>query len=154
MRDWRRARTYMRSAQSLVIWLLAPEQLVPALKIVWRTIKVLAFMFFVAMGLLIYSWPMLIWGSFYEEHRWNPIPEPHRTIFVVGSFCLGGLWLYVLRCQERVLYGCIEIVAAVLTFYFTVVNKFPVETRLEFEGVRDSLYSNRRRSLHFCQRSR
>ena len=131
MRDWRQTQTYLRSAQSLVIWLLAPEQLVPALKIARRTIWVLASMFFVAAGLIIYAGPMLFWGSVYEEHKWNPIPEPHRTIFVVAMFSLGGFWLYVLRCQERVLYGCIEIAAAVLTFYFTVVNRFPVETRLE-----------------------
>ena len=60
----------------------------------------------------------------------------------------------MLRCKERVLYGFIEIAAAVLTFYFTVVNKFPVETRLDFERVRNRLRSNRCRSLHFRQRSR
>ena len=66
VRDWRQAQTHLRSARSLVRGVLAPEQLVPILKIVWRTIRVLAFMFFVAMGLLIYSGPMLFWGSFYE----------------------------------------------------------------------------------------
>lgn len=88
-------------------------------------------MFFVAVGLLFYSGPMLFWGSVYDEHKWIPFPEPQRTIFVVVNFCIGGFWLYVLRCQDRVIYGCIEIVAAVLTFYFTVVNKFPVETKLD-----------------------
>jgi hypothetical protein len=77
------------------------------------------------------SGPLLFWGGVYEEHKWIPLPEPHRTIFVVAMFCLAAFWLYVLRCQERVMYGCIEIVAAVLTFYFTVANKFPVETGLD-----------------------
>jgi hypothetical protein len=88
-------------------------------------------MLFVATGLLLYAWPALIYGSVYDEHRWFLLPEPDRTIFVVISFCIGGFWLYVLRCRDRVVYGCIEIVAAVLTFYFTVVNRFPVETKLD-----------------------
>lgn len=127
-RSLRRGRRRRLMLWEFVRWLTDPAQFGAGARKAGTVMSALWRAAFVMVGILLYAWPLLFWGAWYEEHRWVQIPEPHRTIFLIFYFSIGGFWLYVLRCRARVTYGFIEIMAAVATFYFTVVDRFPQET--------------------------
>jgi hypothetical protein len=131
VRDFQSALAHTRSALAHLLWLFAPEQLVPALTVARRIIFVSVGVVFVAFTTGYYPSLLLFWGSWYEDHKWIPQPEPGRTIVLMVYFSLGAIYLYILRYRERIVYGCLEVAAAILTFYFTVAAKYPIDTKLE-----------------------
>jgi hypothetical protein len=124
-RSSRRGRRRKLLLLEFIHWLTNPAQIGIAAHKAGAVTSGLLRAAFILAGTLFYAWPLLFWGTWYEEHKWIVIPEPHRTIFLIFYFSLGGFWLYVLRCRARVIYGFVEVIAAVATFYFTVVDRFP-----------------------------
>lgn len=133
VRDIHSAGSQIRSARALLFWCFAPEQLRLAITFIGRIVRALIM---TAVLAFILGWPflpLLYRAKWYEEHQWISVPEPFRTLYLAVVFSIAALWLYRLRWRERVLYGCIEIIAAIATFSFTVVERYPTDAPLSRE---------------------
>lgn len=122
VRDMHSAKLHLRSWKASILWCLSPPQLSVAFATLKRVTLIAGGVVYICFILGFPGWTLLFHGAWYEEHRFIPQPEPGRTIWLSIFFSIGAIWLYILRCRERLAYGCLEILIAMLTFYFTVIE--------------------------------